>query len=1143
MATRRVTIPVGGMDESVSELSRSPERIKDVLNGRWVKQDLIEKRNGFSRVTNASNESTYTQIGYGITTLGGEEYSFHGPCRGIFSTGEEVCYMAGTHLFALNQAGTNWHVRGMISPFTGETERTFYGQTTYCCGDTARVVAGGAGVWLTIAQSVSDNVDSLGNDTYLWRLLVTGRDDDGATTLKQTELLRSTIYQGRTHSPRVVGCGSNIYAMAIRGGDNQGPYDDEGELRLWKYDATQPHTAPDVEATLFISDVHYRGYLPTSKPVDAHYNIRTYDTCGLANDEFTVVWVDATTRNINIRKYDANAATLDELAISLGDDLASVVAVCDSPLSDALYVACWIFTAASTKWALKLFSIERSALTLNWSTTLDTIAAGASEDPGFTLGVVSGPFPFYISSGTQPERIVVTYSVLDNLNQVGEDPSPGSSLARYPWETRVVSVSSSGVLTSGIRELHNTVPLSKPWLHANTGRFYMAGANFMSASSSGQNGVLGFGYSAIYDLMEGEQQQADDETIYPRLAGIYDVGTSPGFWSVAHGGLLAAQLRNGCASAVVSAGGSYTFASTSRSDNTDTSSSTDQRERFAVDLVTLDFDGVITAGVLPEGSALIGGGYLSHYDGHTAVELGFPNAPIMTTFCSVTGPGPGNPGAGPDADTYYAMAVWEYHQPSGVLHRSIPSPYEILGHQNDADLIAYDAYSYPGSHKNPYDVNAVFYRSTDTNSNYQRVQTGTQVARNTDTGPVSHRLHENIGTTLYGPVVYIQGFQLESVCPEGAAIISVGIERVWASDFYRRERVQFSKPFSPGSANEHRRVPEFHEGFQRLVPDGREVTGILEMDDRIVIFTTESIYWMAGDGPNDAGAASDYPPLTLITSDTGCLDPRSLVRTPEGIMFRGQRGIYLLRRGDTVQFAGFAVVEQTDAYPVVVAASLNPTTSEVYFACRTEDKSDGEILVFNYALSKWSRWRITGNDGNNVVPYGACMHLPRTSKNVLRGDAGYYVAGSGSAKVEIYKLNTGTYLDSSEHYVPTTVEFGWFKGAEDQGWQRVKRLIPQMTKGDGHQLTVDVYLDLSASAARTHTFTGTEVDRFPDTDFSPMLRNKAGQQKSHAYKVKITDAKDDTTTVGDHSGFSISGIVIEWAGKRGPKKVGANRRW
>ena len=130
----------------------------------------------------------------------------------------------------------------------------------------------------------------------------------------------------------------------------------------------------------------------------------------------------------------------------------------------------------------------------------------------------------------------------------------------------------------------------------------------------------------------------------------------------------------------------------------------------------------------------------------------------------------------------------------------------------------------------------------------------------------------------------------------------------------------FSKAFTQGEA------VSFSDDFTIYLEDSNgQAIGLASMDDKLVIFTKGRVYYLYGEGPNDAGALSDYPSPIRIVSPVGCIESRSLVVTPAGVFFQSLIGIHLLTRGLEVQFVGQAVQDVLATYPKIRSAILHPS--------------------------------------------------------------------------------------------------------------------------------------------------------------------------------------------------------------------------
>lgn len=130
---------------------------------------------------------------------------------------------------------------------------------------------------------------------------------------------------------------------------------------------------------------------------------------------------------------------------------------------------------------------------------------------------------------------------------------------------------------------------------------------------------------------------------------------------------------------------------------------------------------------------------------------------------------------------------------------------------------------------------------------------------------------------------------------------------------------------------------------------GGPITALAREDANFIIFKANGIYVLTGSGPNPNNTGDQYPDPQLITSDTGCTNQASIVFCPLGLMFKSEKGIYLLDRNLSLRYIGDRV-EGFNGLTITSAELLNDT-NEVVFAT-----AEGTLLVYNYYFDVWSTW-------------------------------------------------------------------------------------------------------------------------------------------------------------------------------------------
>lgn len=177
-------------------------------------------------------------------------------------------------------------------------------------------------------------------------------------------------------------------------------------------------------------------------------------------------------------------------------------------------------------------------------------------------------------------------------------------------------------------------------------------------------------------------------------------------------------------------------------------------------------------------------------------------------------------------------------------------------------------------------------------------------------------------------------------------------KRVWILDAESRLDVWPSKPLVAGYA------PEFNTALKISIPhEGGESVGMAAFGDEIIVFKERQIYAIYGEPGSASGTGSTVQKPRLLFSDVGCTERRSIVEGPFGVLFRSERGFYVLTPGRSVEYVGEPVQRSIDGM-TVTSAVLVPSESEVRF---TIDSSAGDFttrraLVWNYRLNTWSVW-------------------------------------------------------------------------------------------------------------------------------------------------------------------------------------------
>ncbi len=213
---------------------------------------------------------------------------------------------------------------------------------------------------------------------------------------------------------------------------------------------------------------------------------------------------------------------------------------------------------------------------------------------------------------------------------------------------------------------------------------------------------------------------------------------------------------------------------------------------------------------------------------------------------------------------------------------------------------------------------------------------------------------------------------------------------------------------------------------QGVNPDGGRITAIREMSGNCIAFKENIIYSFGGSGPNANGTSGGFSSASVISRDTGCTNPNSIIQIPAsqfysgGLMYQStNKGIYLLDVGQINHYIG-AQVEQYNGYHITSVELINDA-NEVIFTTL-----EGTCLVYNYYFNRWSTW-------SYLPAVDACIW---DNQLVL-------IQSDGTVLVQKDNYYADHRINAPDGYVPVmrTVQIPWLSFAGVQGYQQVRYAI------------------------------------------------------------------------------------------------------
>ena len=354
----------------------------------------------------------------------------------------------------------------------------------------------------------------------------------------------------------------------------------------------------------------------------------------------------------------------------------------------------------------------------------------------------------------------------------------------------------------------------------------------------------------------------------------------------------------------------------------------------------------------------------------------------------------------------------------------------------------------------------------------------------------------NPGTTS-GNILYTTGGVLENDSLPSPRFLTEYKGRGIALTAGWDNRVFVSKPAEPGIAVEWSLALYFD-----VPARGGLTLGLQQMDSALYLFKSNQILTTYGDPPGATGEGGSFSIPQVVFDGVGVKDPESIILTPKGIMFKSDKGFYMILRNQELAYIGEGPFNQTAQ---VYSAACDLQRQEVLFTL-----ADGVVLVYNYYQNAWSYYDVPWTP----VPGGG---MYRGNRHLLGATtAAYYLPISDDVP---------TYFDAGGADIETVVETGWVRMNGIAGYQRVKRAYCvgdwSDSSANAATLVVDVATDYGSSTGQTVTIPNSAMPI--DSEFEIHL----SKQKCESMKFKFTQ---------DEGKFEISGMTLDLGVKSGTNK-------
>lgn len=523
------------------------------------------------------------------------------------------------------------------------------------------------------------------------------------------------------------------------------------------------------------------------------------------------------------------------------------------------------------------------------------------------------------------------------------------------------------------------------------------------------------------------------------------------------------------------------------------------------------------------------GGQLWEYDGVKPVEHGFHVWPENVHLeTSTTG---GVIGAG----TYFYQVTYEWTDAAGNLQRSAPSiPVTIVttGATSSNTLeIPTLRLTYKDS-SNP--VRIVIYRWSVAQQVYYQITSITSPIINDPTVDSITFLDTQSDAQILGnTILYTTGGVLENIAAPASIASTLFSNRLWLIDAEDPNLLWYSKQVIENVPVE---MSDLLTLFIAPTTGAQASTGptkaLAPMDDKLIVFKQDAIYYISGTGPDNTGANNNFSDAVFITSTVGCANPNSIVLMKDGLMFQSDKGIWLLARDLSTLYIGFPVEKYNSQ--TVKSATAIPGTNQVRFVL------DNNItLMYDYFVQQW----------------GTHSNINAISATLWEGSHTYL-----NIYGQIFKETPNMFLDGS---VPVLMSLttSWINVAGLQGFQRFYAANLLGTYFSPFKLNVSLAYNYNPSPVQsTLVIPDNQTKNWGDeelwgsggswgSDSEP--RDEMGQanvftarvfpkiQKCQSFQMSIQEVYDPSFQQPAGEGLSLSGLLLLVGLKKGSRTQSA----
>lgn len=359
------------------------------------------------------------------------------------------------------------------------------------------------------------------------------------------------------------------------------------------------------------------------------------------------------------------------------------------------------------------------------------------------------------------------------------------------------------------------------------------------------------------------------------------------------------------------------------------------------------------------------------------------------------------------AQTYFYSFTYEWTDNTGKIVRSAPSiPTKVIV---SATATTISCYVPPIALTYKSNVRVVGYRWSTAQQQFYQFTSITSPTISDPTQDYMTITDANADAAILGnTLLYTTGGVVENIAPPASTVQCLFKNRLFLVDAEDQNLLWYSKVVIETTPVEMSDLFTIYvaptTGAQGSTGP---ITALAVMDDKLIVFKQDAIYYITGSGPDNTGANNDFSDAIFVSSNVGCTNPDSIVLMPNGIMFQSDKGIWLLGRDLQTSYIG-ADVEAFNSYTVTSALAI-PKTTQVRFGL-----SNNATLMYDFFYNQWGTFDNT-----------------RSLSAVLYNGYHTYLTPEGA----ILQETPGVYTDNGS---PVLMSFttSWLSLAGLQGFER-----------------------------------------------------------------------------------------------------------